>query len=929
MILISKRLTFLLLSVLFLLSSRFVGATIIQGTVLDVKTHEPLIGASVSIKEDKSIGASVSLSGTFRLMIARPGRYTVICSFVGYKSLEKELTVSAEDKLLVDFELEENTKDLNEIVVTGQLDKTSEEFALHTEKNSPSIVNVMSAKTIQLMPDITVANILQRFSGVSVDRNSSGDAQYAIIRGMPQRYSYTLVNGIKIPSPDNKNRYVPMDLFPADLLDRLEVIKALTPSMEGDATGGAMNLVMKDAPSEFTVTGNVGAGINVNALQNGFSTYSGWQAKAPVQTHPSGYVATPDDFSYKNFDYHNTSPISQIYGFSIGGRLTKDKKWGAIFAGSLQDVFRSASTVFFVPDNQAGPNNTPYFDDYYVRQYSNHQKRYGLHFKSDYRFSEKSRLKLYSMYVKLDEIQRRHTIDTSLSIGRNGPGTGNVYLLNRSRVQSQNIFNATLQGDHDLSHALKANWSAVFSKASNAVPDWSEYQTSQQVGYGNTILTPQALYSFNRQWLANSDVDYSGYLNFLYARDLGKNRIEISSGGLYRDKTRNNTYYYYDLVPQTIDGRPVPFLEGTTTLAASQWQFNGANAAMGNPINPNTYVAHEKIAAGYLQGNLLLSDRVEILGGVRAENTLLDYKTPLPLTVGGAYGSLSYLDILPSIHFKYKRNSNENLRASYYKSINRQGFFEIPPTLLKGDNFNEAGNPYLKHATIDNVDIRFEQFTKTLNQILIGVFYKYLTNPIETYWRSNGTSGQVIQPNNINNATNFGFELAVTQYWGRFGISGNYTFTQSQVTTTKLFATKNFTQDSVKQTRPLQGQANNIGNLSFLYKDVEKGFNLQLALAYTGSRIALVSTYQNLDYWQQPYFTMDFSLEKKLTKHLSFYLKAQNLLNTPYLVYMHHPNIYISGPSALPDQKDPNKILVQREYYGQNFITGVRFKFSK
>ena len=181
-----------------------------------------------------NVGTSVSLSGTFRLSISTPGTYTLLCSFVSYEPIERSITISSEEKMNVDFELQEKADLLGEIVVQGTQDKTSDEFALHTEKNSQSIINVMSAKTIQLMPDITVANLLQRFSGVSVDRNASGDAQYAIIRGMPQRYNYTLVNGIKIPSPDDKNRYVPMDLFPADLLDRLEVIKTLTPSMEGE-----------------------------------------------------------------------------------------------------------------------------------------------------------------------------------------------------------------------------------------------------------------------------------------------------------------------------------------------------------------------------------------------------------------------------------------------------------------------------------------------------------------------------------------------------------------------------------------------------------------------------------------------------------------------------------------------------------------------
>jgi hypothetical protein len=52
-----------------------------------------------------------------------------------------------------------------------------------------------------------------------------------------KRYNYTLVNGIKIPSPDNKYRYVPLDIFPSELLGRLEVSKSLTPDKEGDAVG--------------------------------------------------------------------------------------------------------------------------------------------------------------------------------------------------------------------------------------------------------------------------------------------------------------------------------------------------------------------------------------------------------------------------------------------------------------------------------------------------------------------------------------------------------------------------------------------------------------------------------------------------------------------------------------------------------------------
>ena len=921
---------------LVLLSQR-VSATEINGIVLDGKTKEPLIGASIFIKETKT-GVSVSLSGSYKLIISKAGSYTLICSFIGYQTKEKIVIIKNQEKEQVDFELEENTNLLNEIVVTGVLERTSEQFAIYTEKNSPSIVNVMSAKTIELMPDITVANILQRFSGVSVDRNSSGDAQYAIIRGMDQRYNYTLVNGIKIPSPDNKNRYVPMDLFPSDLLDRLEVIKSLTPSMEGDATGGVMNLVMKDAPAKFTALANVASGSNTLALQRGFSTFAGWQDMAPAQRNGLDYVATSSDFSYRNFDYYNVQPINQIYGFSIGDRLTKNKRLGAVFAGSYQNLYRSTSTTYFAPNVQAGPDNLPYFDDILIRQYSNHQNRLGLHLKADYQIDKKNSLKLYSMFVELDEVQRRHTADTSLSIGRNGPGTGNTYLLDRSRVQQQQIFNVTLQGDHSLSTFLKMNWSGVYSKANNVVPDWSEFQTSQQVGYDisgkQVVLTPQALYNFKRFWLANSDRDYTGYLNFIFEKRLGAADIEWSTGGLFRDKERNNTYFTYNLIPTTVAGRPPAFLNGVDQINPSQWQFYGPGAAQGGASNPNTYIAHEQIGAAYLQAKILLKGKYEFIGGVRLEHTRQDYLlTTEPPEYPGRVGNKSYLDILPSLNFKYKMTASENLRVSYFKSINRPGFFDLVPSQIKGEVFNESGNPFVRHAIIDNMDIRLERFSRALDQVLIGVFYKYITDPIELSWGkdsvSNSTSSAAISPRNLGNARNFGLELAITKYWGNFGISGNYTYTNSAITTNKLYYYANNTQGVVKQTRPLQGQADHIANFSLLYKNVDAGINLQLASVYTGNRITFVSNYQDLDYWQKPIFTMDFSFEKSFLKYFSFYIKIQNILNSPFISYIKHENVYLTGPNALPDQAERSNIQVQREYYGQNFLTGIRYKFSK
>jgi outer membrane cobalamin receptor len=124
--------------------------------------------------------------------------------------------------------METASKDLGEVTVRATASGSNDRDARRIEQNATQVMNIVSGRAIEVSPDLTVANVMQRVSGVSIERNSNGDGQYAILRGMDKRYNYTLVNGVKIPSPDNKYRYVPLDLFPADLLDRLEVYKTLT-----------------------------------------------------------------------------------------------------------------------------------------------------------------------------------------------------------------------------------------------------------------------------------------------------------------------------------------------------------------------------------------------------------------------------------------------------------------------------------------------------------------------------------------------------------------------------------------------------------------------------------------------------------------------------------------------------------------------------
>ena len=221
-----------------------VDAKVIKGKIKDASTGEEIIGAYVAVKEAPQDGGISGLDGSYSFEVHRSG-CTIVCSYIGYKKFEKKI---ADNEDYVEIDLVSEANQLAEVVVVGQNSGRTEAAARGIEKESMNVVNVLSSKAMELSPDQTVGNVIRRMSGVTIERNNTGEGQYAILRGMDKRYNYTLVNGVKIPSPDNKNRFVPLDIFPSELLDRLEVHKSLPANLEGAGVGGAGKLEMKGAP---------------------------------------------------------------------------------------------------------------------------------------------------------------------------------------------------------------------------------------------------------------------------------------------------------------------------------------------------------------------------------------------------------------------------------------------------------------------------------------------------------------------------------------------------------------------------------------------------------------------------------------------------------------------------------------------------------
>jgi hypothetical protein len=420
------------LSILLLLNLASFSQSL-KGKVSDISTNEPLAGANVLVVETGQ-KLYVQLDGYFRINSIRPGKYALVISFTGYDTKTVPVTIASSQTTMVEVTMKTSSKELATVSVTS--DGKAGSSARKLEKDAAQLLNVVSSRAIELSPDITAGNVLQRVSGVSVQRSSSGDGQYTIIRGLDSRYNYTSIDGIILPSPDATQRSVPLDMFPADLIKRIEVVKSLTPDMEANAIGGATNLVMKDGPEKLAISANFSVGGSSVFTDRAFSGFSrkDMNFKSPTEVHGSQYIAKVSDLSTSQLNFHKVQyPVNVVGGFSIGSRFLKDKL-GYMVGGSYIREYRGGNTLYYqglgANDN---PPNTPAFQDVQNRRYSFLQSRLGLQGKLNYILTPDHYFDLYGLFLQLDNNQYSH-------IDLNGlGGTGEIDYFDHVAFDRKNM----------------------------------------------------------------------------------------------------------------------------------------------------------------------------------------------------------------------------------------------------------------------------------------------------------------------------------------------------------------------------------------------------------------------------------------------------------------------------------------------------------
>lgn len=679
-------------------SATAIQAHTLDGIVKDNKTGEPLIGTVVRVKELPNVGTTTGLDGSFTLHeLPDKGKYTLVVSFMAYKTKEIVVDVANDDK--VDIPMDEDLKQLGEVVVTGRREYRSDRSAVESVKNAGNVLNVMSQQSIQLSPDVNVASVLQRVSGVTMERDASGEASYAILRGMDKRYNYTLVNGVKIPSPDDKNRYIPLNIFPSDLMDRLVVSKSLTADMEGDAAGGVVDMVMKDAPSCFQLQANAAIGTTDYFWKDGrdylTSNRSDYTKKAPYEAFGSEYKASMSDFKNgpMQLKSHSMPAPNFIGGLSVGNRFWNDRL-GVMLAGSIQNTFRGTERTYNSVKMASG-EQAMYISKLNHRYYSIHDLTTGVHAKVDLTLP-KHKIEWYNMYVRTNSkgVRYNNSIGTEY-IGANSYTQDDEI---RSLSTTQSIFATNLKGTHHLTKNFTLDWSGIFSQAKEEDPDRTYVTLSNSVSTeadadGNILsgnlwdtnknITKTFPKDAERRFQHNMDTDWAGYINLTYDTHFA-NDVEAlwKAGAQYRRKERSNRYYSYIFSPadnaQDLDGNGLEQFDNVDWVCKTPY-------SQASQLN---YNSKEHIGGAYTMVTLK-TKLGELIAGFRAEHTNQIYTMLQHFRNMGQTGEQSYWDYLPSASLKWTPTKKMNIRLSYYRSINRPGFYEIVPYQIMGEEYQE------------------------------------------------------------------------------------------------------------------------------------------------------------------------------------------------------------------------------------------------
>ncbi len=933
-----NRITLLLFAVCYSVLS-FAQNGAIVGYVYD-EAGLGMPGATAYIEALKR-GTATDVQGKFILTGVPAGTYTIGISFIGYESATQDVTVNAGQTTEIKIALTTAYLLGEEVIVLGDRLK-GQAKALNQQRSNTNITNIVAADQIGRFPDANIGDAMKRIPGITV-LNDQGEARFGLIRGTEPRFNSVTVNGERLPSAENSTRTVQLDLIPSDMIQTIEVNKALTPDMDADAIGGSANLVTRAAPSDLRLSGTLGSGYNF------------------LSEKPMG-----------------------IASLIIGKRFANDKL-GIIVGGSyLNHDFGSDNAEFEWDRTAAG---VPFLTNFQIRKYDVQRIRRSASASLDYRLGANSTLFFRSLYNLRDDWENRFRVIYSGLSAPNADGLtrGRVEVElkgggqdQKLRRQERQVTTAnTLSGDHLIGGKVRLDWSATYAYAQEDRPNeryisWRSANLPLASGLRpNTsnpefaFVTPPANFNldtqpFRRFQLRNDftdERDINGRFNLQLPLGASNDNSVLKFGGVIRTKAKDVQQRRGLLVPaqgQTVrftdfdirdysddnflaNGGDTKYRVGRFPTPQSLEGFEQKyNATFQEDVVGNkqaSFDGTETILGGYAMITQSFGERLTAIAGLRVENTQVTYNATQfdqDDNESKVSGNNSYTNFLPALHLKYDFSPRTILRAAWTNTLARPNYADLSPSRVVdvSENTLFTGNPDLKPTTSMNFDLMLEHYFPSVGIISAGAFYKdindfiYATS-IQNY--RDPISGTVFQrattPLNGPGASLFGLEAAFQRrldflpgFLRNLGIYLNYTFSDSDAEVI-FFNEGEDKAETFNTTLPGTSKHNFNGSLAYETKRFQARVSLNYHSGFLDpddTFLALATAKATDRRFLDAQLHLDANASFAITPQFRIFVEANNLTNQPLRYY-----------------QELRERTMQAEYYNARVQVGLKFDFFK
>ena len=884
----------------------------VTGHIIDSDTGRGVAGARVGVT---GTGRSVvsDLDGGYRITEVPPGAGDIVVTKMGFQPFNvTSVPVTAGDVARVDVALvamRDAVIKMEAFSVSAEVMQNSGVGLLGARQKATAVSDAIGSEQMGKLGFGTAAAAMKAVTGASVV-----GGKYVYIRGLGERYSSTLVNGVEVPSADPDRRAVNLDMFPSDLIDAIVTTKTFTPDRPGNFTGGSVDLKTKEFPEQFTLSFAASVATNSRVTGKDFlasgAGHNTWGRDDGGRDLPEELASQrlPLRFSGPTIDDEigrltrafrpvmspaiKDAPFNHSFSTAFGGVTTLfGRMLGYAASVSYDRSFGGYHDGVFGRYERQGVNSpslSPLVQ--LTDERSEDDVLIGSLLNFAYQFSPDHQVSLNTMLNQSgNDMVRRQS---GLNVSGGGISETELFATRTLRYTERSLRSFQLAGKHLFPawRDARLNWSITDATTTQDEPDtryFSTFATPDGSQFFEASGLPRPARYFRT--LEESRDDYSLDLAIPLPAWTGQNAQVKFGGALARtNREFNERLFEYNSTVLRYDGNEQGFLRESQVgqIDPATGRFRPGQLYLVETSSAgNNYVGEQEVSAWYGMLDVSLTRALRFIGGVRRESTQLDVRSRDPRRRAGI---LDHHDTLPSANLVYALGNRMNLRAAVTKTVARPNFREIADYTsfeFVGD-FVYVGNPGLRRTMIKNYDLRWEWFPRRGEIFAVSAFHKEMTDPIERGVFSIVNSGE-FQYQNAPRGEVTGLEIEGRKNLGFIserlrGLSGgfNYIWVKSSVDIAAAeFALIRIYEPGAGNTRELTGQSPYVFNFDLTYHSARWGTTLSVYYNVFGERLSQVSPPGTPNVFEQPAPTLDVIWNQKIHDRWKLSFSVKNLMD--------------------------------------------------